>query len=108
MRRSRVEWANAAAQDLAEIVTFIAHDSPRAAGRTLARLKARASALASFPARGRLVPELVRFGVTTYRELQVGPYRILYRISGKRVFVLGVFDGRRDLEEVLLQRLLRP
>ena len=58
------------------------------------------------PKRGRVPPELVRFRVQLYREIQVPPYRLLYRVHEDRVSVLGVFDGRRDLEDVIIGRLL--
>jgi toxin ParE1/3/4 len=73
----------------------------------LEKLKQKASLPARFPERGRFVPELGRFAIRTYRELHVRPYRVLYRIAGRRVIVLGVFDGRRDLSELILRRLLR-
>jgi hypothetical protein len=31
----------------------------------------------------------------------------VYRISGETVVVLAVLDGRRDLEDLLLERLVR-
>jgi plasmid stabilization system protein ParE len=37
----------------------------------------------------------------------VRPYRLIYRVERDTVTVLAVFDGRRDLEDVLLDRLLR-
>jgi toxin ParE1/3/4 len=43
----------------------------------------------------------------SWREIVARPYRILYRVSGDTVTVLAAFDGRRDLEDVLLERLLR-
>jgi addiction module RelE/StbE family toxin len=106
-RRFRVQWAEVAARDLEELVTFIAEDSPPDAERVLRRLEQRAATLESTPARGRLVPELRRFGMRTWRELVVRPYRLVYRIEGDTVTVLAVLDGRRDLEDVLLERLLR-
>ena len=33
--------------------------------------------------------------------------RSRYRVADDRVLVLAVFDGRRDIEEVLLERLVR-
>jgi len=63
--------------------------------------------LETVPRRGRVVPELARFGMQTWHELLVKPYRIVYRVSGDTVTVLALFDGRRDLEDVLLERLLR-
>ena len=54
-----------------------------------------------------LVPELALFGFSVWRESIVNPYRVIYRVEGDRVYVLAVFDGRRDLEDLLLGRLLR-
>jgi plasmid stabilization system protein ParE len=53
------------------------------------------------------VPELLRHGLAVWRELIVKPYRILYRIEGQTVYVLAVLDSRRDLEDLLLERLVR-
>jgi hypothetical protein len=36
----------------------------------------------------------------------IAPYRLVYRADADRVLVLGVFDSRRNLEDVLLSRLL--
>jgi len=106
-RRFRVRWAEAAVRDLEEIVSYVAVDSGANASRVLARIETRAAALEASPSRGRVVPELAHFGMRTWRELLVRPYRLIYRIEGDTVTVLSVFDGRRDLEDVLLERLLR-
>jgi len=106
-RRFRVQWAEVAARDLAEMLAFIAVDSASDAERVLLRIEARAAALESSPRRGRVVPELARFGMRAWRELVVRPYRVVYRIEGDTVTVLAVFDGRRDLEDLLLERLIR-
>jgi plasmid stabilization system protein ParE len=57
--------------------------------------------------RGRVVPELRSRGVTTYRELIVMPYRIIYRVEPREVWVVAVFDHRRDLDQLLLERARR-
>jgi plasmid stabilization system protein ParE len=106
-RRFRVQWAEAAARDLEELVSFIAMDSRVEADRVLSRIEARAAALESSLGRGRLVPELARLGMRTWREIVARPYRLIYRIEGDTVNVLAVFDGRRDLEDLLFERLLR-
>lgn len=106
-RRYRVQWAEVAVRDLEELVSYIAVDSAIHAERMLARLETRAAALESSPSRGRIVPELSHFGMRSWRELVVRPYRIVHRIEGDTVTVLAVFDGRRDLEDLLLERLLR-
>ncbi len=106
-RRYRVLWARAAAHDLVEIVAYLAADSPVDARRVARRLKTSASTLDVSPERGRLIPELSRFGIRAFRELLVGPYRLMYRVTGDHVFVLALFDGRREIDEVLFERLLK-
>jgi plasmid stabilization system protein ParE len=107
-RRFRVQWAEAAVRDLEELIRFVALDSGIDAERLLVRIESRAASLESSPGRGRVVPELWRFGMRSWRELLVRPYRLVYRIEGDTVNVLAVFDGRRDVEDVLLERLVRP
>ena len=53
------------------------------------------------------VLELGRLHIQEDRELLLPPYRIVYRIHGRRVLVLAVLDARRSLEDVLLDRLVR-
>jgi toxin ParE1/3/4 len=53
------------------------------------------------------LPELGEIGVLEYREVFFKPYRILYLVSEKRVYVHCIFDGRRDVEHVLSRRFLR-
>lgn len=106
-RRLPVDWAAIAERDLVEIIEYIARDDPGAAERVLYTLEARASSLKTLAARGRVVPELQRVQVRAYRELLVNPYRLMYRVESARVVVVGVFDGRRNLEDILIDRLLR-
>lgn len=102
----RVEWAEVARRDLLGIVAYLAVRNPDAAVSTLDRLERRAAALGKTPRRGRVVPELERLQLREYRELVVSPYRLIYRVADPRVLVLGVLDSRRNLEDVLLDRLV--
>ena len=69
-------------------------------------IERRAATLESMPNRGRIPPELIRIRVEIYREFQIPPHSMIYRVHESKVVVLGVFDGRRDLEDVILGRLL--
>ena len=109
MRRYRVQWTDTAKADLREIVGFVRADRPLAARRLLQRIRAAARSLYRFPSRGRFVPELGEVAPGVYRELIVAPYRITFRVEegAAIVHVTGVFDSRRDLESVLIERMLR-
>jgi plasmid stabilization system protein ParE len=107
VKRRRVFWAVSARPDLESIVSYLADRSPQAALTTLRRLESKARSLASSTARGRVVPELARLQIRQYRELITTPYRLIYRVRSRDVLVLAVLDARRNLEDVLLDRLLR-
>ncbi len=94
-------------RDLEDLVAYLKLDSAVNAERVLDKLEQRAMKRETSPARGRVVPELARFGMHAWRELLIEPYRLIYRIEGDTVTVLARFDGRRELEDLLLERLVR-
>ena len=63
--------------------------------------------LKEYPKSGRIVPELDRQGITKYRELIQGNYRIVYEISEKKVIIHTILDGRRNFEEIIISKLSR-
>jgi plasmid stabilization system protein ParE len=80
--------------DLEGIVTFIAKDNPERARSFGYELIDRALSVASFPERGRVVPEIADPAV---REIIHGAYRIIYEIfpGAGLVFVLRFWHGAR-------------
>jgi toxin ParE1/3/4 len=106
--RYRVRIVEDAEHDLIDIVRYIAvHDSPKNADHVLDQLESLCLGLSEFPQRGHVPPELDRIGVTDYREVHFKPYRIIYQIVGRDIFVHCILDGRRDLPTLLERRLLR-
>lgn len=101
-----VIWMPVAIQDLGQIVGAIAADSSESAASIADPIGRRASSLSNLSERGRVVPELAAHGLLGYRELIVAPWRLFYRIEKARVVVLAVFDDRRNMEDLLLDRLL--
>jgi toxin ParE1/3/4 len=102
----QIVWADVAERDLRELIDFIAMESPTTALKILNKIKQTTSNLYSSPERGRVVPELQDQGISTYRELIVPPWRIVYRISANDVYVLSVLDSKRNVEDILLKRLV--
>ena len=108
MKKSfQVLWAGVAEKDLTGIVEYIATEDPDNALAVLNRIKAGTAALDHSPKRGRVVPELIKHGISRYREIVIKPWRVIYRIEEKTVYVVSVIDGRRNVEDVLLERLIK-
>ena len=45
-------------------------------------------------------------GIKEYRQTFFKPYRVIYRIERRRVYVYLIIDGRRDMQSLLARRLL--
>ena len=102
----KIVWANVAECDLKEIIEYISLDSPKNALKILKKIKQKASELYTLPERGRIVPELQDQGILQYREIIIHPWRLIYRITERKVFVLSLIDSRRNVEDILLKRFV--
>jgi len=102
-----VRITNVALDDLYTIYRYVAiNDSPGKAEHLLDNIHKAMSSLETMPARGNHPSEMQRWGMVDFREVFFKPYRIIYEIRGKTVFIHAVFDGRRNCEDLLQQRLL--
>ena len=97
-----------AKKDINEICIYIAvNDSLDQSINVLDRLEASILKLQEFPTRGHIPPELRSTGIKKYLEIHYKPYRIIYEIEGRIVYVHAILDGRRNVNEILQDRLLR-
>lgn len=96
-----------AARDLEEICNYIAlHDTPQKADYVFEQITKAFSRLSESPERGAYPKELLSLGIREYREVFFKPYRIIYRVMGKNIYILLIVDGRRDMRSLLQRRLL--
>ena len=97
-----------AENDIFSIYQYVAiNDSIRKAEILLNNIEERISSLSELANRGHIPPELESIGIHDYREIHFKPYRIIYQIIESDVFIHCVLDSRRDLEDLLQERLLR-
>ncbi len=106
-QRNRVLWTHTAIRDLESIVDYMNHDDFNAAVQLLNKVRKVPSKLQPIFNRGRIVPELKEFSLRIYREILTPPWRIIYKISGLDVYVMAVIDSRRNVEDILLDRMIR-
>ena len=95
-----IVWTESALLDLQEIAEYIALDKVRAAEKLVSNVFGRVELLSDSPESGRKVPELRK---SRYREVIVGPCRIIYRISADSIIILHVMRGERLLRKYLLE-----
>ena len=94
--------------DLESIIDFISAASLSRALKFEEKLSLRINSLATNPERCRYVYEVYDFnGDTSYRELLVSHYRIIFKLAKKEIFILGFLDTRRNLFDIINQRYVK-
>ena len=107
--RFDVQLTDHAAADLAEILDFVRErDGDLRAATLLTRFEQVVGDLSRFPSKGVVPRELVKLGTHEFRQVHFKPWRVVYRIEERVVFVMLIVDGRRNLGAVLARRLLGP
>jgi plasmid stabilization system protein ParE len=89
-----VTWTETAISQLEAIRDFLGRTSPGYAQALADRIVARTEALDGHPGIGAEVPE---YEADDIREVFEHPYRILYRVVGQDVQVIGVIHSSRRL-----------
>ncbi|MFB3894017.1 MAG: type II toxin-antitoxin system RelE/ParE family toxin [Phycisphaerae bacterium] len=90
----KVIWTQPALDDLKNIVSYIAEDSPTYAEDFGLQLVDASMRLGEHPRMGRVVPELHSEGI---RELIRGNYRIIYQVGGDVAYIVAVIHANRDI-----------
>ncbi len=93
---SKIYWTLQARDDLRAVRTHIARDAPVTASAYIRKLRTSVGRLREFPYSGEMVPEV---GQEDLREVLQGSYRLIYRVSERRVDILAVFHSSRIFDE---------
>lgn len=106
-RKYEVLLTEGAEQDLESIYDYIAEfDCKASADYVLDRLLEVVESLSAFPERGAYPKELVALGIRDYRQTAFKPYRVIYRVMAQKVYIYVIADGRRNMQSLLVRRLL--
>ena len=104
----KVVILDSAEQDLKELRSYVVKNFPQATWlKTYSKLKESIRNLATFPLLGAVPPELESLNMNQYRQIISGMNRVIYEPRADAVYIYMIVDTRRDLETLLMQRLMR-
>lgn len=104
----KVNIVASAEEDLFEIYQYVYfNDSEEKAEKLYSKLYEKCLSLQEYPNRGHVPQELSLLGIDDFLELTYKPYRIIYQIIENVVFIYCILDGRRDMQKLLHERLIR-
>lgn len=102
-----VRLTQGAERDLEALYDYLAeHRSVEEADALLDAILKKVESLERFPERGAGPKELAELGIRAFRQILHRPYRLVYQVLGRTVFVTLIADGRRDMQALLSRRLL--
>ena len=105
-KKYNIKWAAPAREDINEIIDYISQTNIDYAVKILDKIEDHVKQLDMFPQRHRIVPELERYGYLLYREIIVNYWRVIYKIEHNIVYIMLVIDGRRNLEDLILKKII--
>ena len=101
-----IKWTSPAREAINEIVDYISKTNLSYAVKVLDKIEENIRKLDTFPERNRIVPELEKYGYYLYREIIVDHWKIIYKVENNFVYIMLIIDGRRNLEDLILKKIL--
>jgi len=87
---------------------YLVEVDDKAADKIIVGLEVAINSLAKLTDRGSVPKELLALGIRQYRQIIIKPYRFIYEPLPDKVIVHAILDGRRDIQSLLVQRLVQP
>ena len=97
---AEIIWTSPALDNLNDIAEYIALSNIDAAKKLTHKIFDKISRLEDHPESGKRPLELINLN---YREVNVNPCRIFYKVDSDKVYILHVMRLERDLRRFLLQ-----
>ncbi|MFT4782009.1 MAG: toxin ParE1/3/4 [Pseudohongiellaceae bacterium] len=97
---AEIIWTSPALNNLNDIAEYIALSNIDAAKKLIHKIFDKISRLEDHPESGKRPLELSKLN---YREVNVNPCRIFYKVDSDKVYILHVMRHERDLRRFLLK-----
>ena len=104
---AKIIWSEDAGNELLEIISYIKKHSGKIIANNIHKKLMQKIKDASENAEGRrLSPLLKEFGIIDIHQINVNPWSIYYRAENEVMIIISIIDMRRNLEEILYQKIL--
>jgi plasmid stabilization system protein ParE len=105
----KIEWTPDGIDSLNEILEYYLDKAGKNVSEAIYyKIIKEVEVLKSDKIRMKRTQELTDIGIYDVYELVIKPWKVYYKISGdnKKAYVMFVLDGRRNLEELLLSKVI--
>jgi toxin ParE1/3/4 len=105
----KIEWTSDGIDSLNEILEYYWNKAGEdVANNIYDKIRKEIELLAMEEVKTKQTQELKDIGIFDVYELVINPWKVYYKISSnnKKVYVLFVLDGRRNIEEILISKVI--
>ena len=103
----KIIWSEDAGNELLEVISYIKKNSGIINAKNIYKKIMDKVNDVSYNAEGRRIAPLLReFGIIDIHQINVNPWSIYYRMESNTMKIISIIDMRRNLEEVLYQKLI--
>ena len=105
--KTKIIWSEDAGNELLEIISFIKRNSGNIDAKNIhKKIMVKVNDVSVNAGGRRIAPLLKEFGIIDIHQINVNPWAIYYRIESKTMKIISNIDMRRNLEEVLYQKII--
>jgi toxin ParE1/3/4 len=105
--KCEIIWSKDAGDELFEIVSYIKYNTGRiTAGKVYSKIMNGVKRASENAEGRRIAPLLKEFGINYIHQISINPWIIFYKVENKKMEIISIIDGRRNLEEILYKKIL--
>jgi len=105
--KHEIIWSKDAGDELAEIISYIKYNTGRiTAEKIYTKIINEVKRVSENPAGRRIAPLLRDFGINYIHQLNISPWILFYKVMEKRMEIISIIDGRRNMEEILYKKIM--
>ena len=105
----RVVFLQSAEADLKDLRSYVVKNFGKPAWlASYDKIKESVAMIQDHPKAGRVPPELDKLHIAQYRQVLSGMNRVIYELRDDTAFIHIVCDTRRDLQGLLMKRIVNP
>ena len=100
-------WSKDAGDELAEIVSYIKYNTGKMnAEKIYTKIIKEVDKISENPEGRRIAPILRELGINYIHQININPWTVFYKVEHKKMEIISIIDGRRNLEEILYKKII--
>ena len=103
----KIIWSEDAGNELMDIISYIKKNSGKIVAKNIhKKIMEKVEDVSQNAAGRRIAPLLKEFGILDIHQININPWLIYYRVENNFMKIISIIDMRRNLEEILYQKIM--